>query len=154
MVNKQTLVGIYTTAKRLPDLPIKNGQLIFLQDRRRIALDFKDKRIFYNEITLLQTDEDRVNLEKPIPDSFYFVIDTAVLWAYESRWMQLTTPPDDILFIGTELPELGKENKIFINTLEKNISVWNNTSNQYSIIADKTCPVSTDDIDKLFSKGE
>lgn len=155
MGNKHALVGIYTTAKRLSDLPIKNGQLIFLQDRQRIALDFNDKRIFYNEISLLQTDEERTNLKEPIPGSFYFIIETAVLWAYESHWIQLTTQPDDILFIGETLPEFGESKKVFINTQQKNISVWDEIENQYSIVADKTNSVSTDDIDKLFtSKGE
>lgn len=154
MANKHILSVIGTTANRLSDLPIKNGQLIFLQDRQRIALDFNDKRIFYNEITLLQTDKDRTNLEEPIPGSFYFVIETAVLWAYETHWMQLTTQPDDVLFIGISLPELGKARKIYVNTEKKNISVWDTDNSQYLIVADKTESVSTDDIDKLFNKGE
>ena len=154
MTNKHILSVIGTTAKRLSDLPIKNGQLIFLQDRQRIALDFNDKRIFYNEITLLQTDEQRIHLKEPIPGSFYFVISTAVLWSYETDWTQITTPTDDILFIGDSLPELGQNRKLFVNTQQKNISVWDSNSNQYVVVADKTNTVTTDDIDNLFRKGE
>lgn len=48
------LSAIGTVASKLPDLSIKNGQLIFIQDSQKIALDFNDKRVFYNQVVILQ----------------------------------------------------------------------------------------------------
>lgn len=84
---------VSTTASRLPDLAIKNGQLIFIKDTQKIALDLNDKRIFYNLINVLQTDEERTSLLAPVTGAFYFVIDTTVLWIYQEEWIQLTAPP-------------------------------------------------------------
>ena len=47
-VNTAPFSVIATTSERLSNLVIKNGQLIFIQDKHRIAFDFKDKRTFYN----------------------------------------------------------------------------------------------------------
>ena len=44
---------VSTTASRLPDLAIKNGQLVFIRDKQKIALDLDGKRVFYNQITVL-----------------------------------------------------------------------------------------------------
>ena len=41
---------IGTVASRLPDLSIKDGQLIFVKDKKKIALDLGGKRTFYNDI--------------------------------------------------------------------------------------------------------
>ena len=37
---------VVTTASRLPDLAIENGQLIFVKDTAKVALNINDKRIF------------------------------------------------------------------------------------------------------------
>ena len=147
---KSMLSAIGTTASRLPDLPIKNGQLIFMHDVGKIALDFKDKRTFYNEIVTLQTDEQRKKLENPIKGSFYFVVDTSVLWTYQTEWKQLTSSPQEVLFIGIELPELGSANKLFVNTEKQNISVWDEKINSYRIVSDTTKSISNEEIDQLF----
>lgn len=76
-VNSAQLSVITTTSSRLSDLVIKNGQLIFIQDKHRVALDFNGKRTFYNQITELDTDYDRVSISSP--SGYYFVVDTAVL---------------------------------------------------------------------------
>ena len=65
-VSKPILSAIATMGSRLPDLTIKDGQLLFIQDLHRIALDFDGKRIFYNQIIELQTDQDRLSLLAPI----------------------------------------------------------------------------------------
>ena len=75
---------IATTSSRVKDLTIKNGQLIFIQDLGRIAFDFKNKRVFYNQIVELNTEGDRVTLDNPI-SGYYFVIDTATLWFYQDE---------------------------------------------------------------------
>ena len=93
-VQKTILSVVETTASRLPDLSIKNGQLIFVKDSQKIALDIDDKRTFYNQTVVLQTETERTSLLAPITGLFYFVIETAILWTYQTEgWIQITTPP-------------------------------------------------------------
>lgn len=142
---------VATTASRLPDLSIKNGQLIFIKDSLKVALDFNDKRTFYNQIVVLQTEHERTSLLAPISGLFYFVLENAVLWLYDQAWIQITTPPEDIVFIGTTLPELGNSKTAYIDKTSRQINVWDDELEDYMIVADTTDSISNDDILKLFS---
>ena len=141
---------IATNASRLSDLSIKNGQLVFIKDKSRIAFDFDDKRVFYNQIVELSTDDDRQSLLAPISGKYYFVISTAVLWYYSDKWVQITTPPQEIVFIGVELPELGSANTLYVNKQEQNISVWDEDESKYKVVADTTDRIPDDLIDGIF----
>jgi len=147
---------VATTSDRVKDLVIKNGQMIFVRDKGRIAFDFKDKRVFYNQITELDTELERSSLSTPA-NGYYFVIETAVLWFYDNEWVQITTPPEDMVFIGVELPELGqaKTGTLYVNKAEKEISVWDEETNTYVVVADanendEIDTVTIDDINTLF----
>lgn len=144
---------IATTSSRIKDLVIKNGQLIFVQDKGRIAFDFNDKRVFYNQITELDTEYERASLSEP-SFGYYFIIDTACLWRYDEGWMQITnTPePENIVFIGVELPELGqaKTGTLYVNKSEKEISIYDEGTNKYIVVSDYTNEVSDEDIECLF----
>lgn len=150
--NKAVLSVIATTASRLPDLEIKDGQLIFIQDKSKIALDFKGTRKFYNQIEILETEMERQNLESIVNGLFYFVISTAVLWTYQDGWIQLTTPPQNFLNIGTSFPEIGTENVLYIDKTNKSISIWDSDTQTYSVVADKTeiAEITDKDIEFLF----
>ena len=113
---------VATSSSRIRELVIKDGQLIFIQDLGRIAFDFKGRRVFYNQIVELETEADRQALDNPL-DGYYFVVGSACLWFYKDGWIQITEKPDNILFIGVELPQLGQENKLYINKEEQEISV-------------------------------
>lgn len=143
---------IATTSDRVKDLVIKNGQLVFIQDKGRIAFDFKDKRTFYNQIIELNTEHERSSLESP-SSGYYFIIESATLWSYENEWIQITTPPEDIVFIGTELPSLGKGQTLYVDKDDKQISVWDEATNEYIVVADKSEEIDTvteNDINALF----
>lgn len=91
---KTILSVVETTASRLPSLSIKNGQLIFVKDASKIALDIDGKRTFYNQTVVLQTESERTSLLAPIVGLFYFVVETTILWTYQTEgWIQITTPP-------------------------------------------------------------
>lgn len=141
---------IATTSSRLKELVIENGQLIFIQDKSRIALDFNNKRTFYNQITELDTDYDRSSIESP-SYGYYFVIETAVLWFYQDQWIQITNPPEEVIFIGTELPELGQDNKLYVNKNIREISIWDIETNSYIAVSNYTDEISNEDIENLFS---
>lgn len=149
---KATISVIATTSSRVNDLVVKNGQLIFIQDKGNIAFDFNDKRVFYNQIEEIATEYER-SILSPSKNGYYFVIETAVLWAYYGFWIQITNKPDEIKFVGIEgNPELGKANTLYVDKVKKEISIWDEEQSEYSVVADKTeiDSISSDDIGALF----
>lgn len=149
---KAVMSVVVTTASKLTDLAIKNGQLIFINDNKRIALDFNDKRVFYNQIVVLQTESERTGLLAPIQELFYFVVETAILWTYQTTgWIQVTKNPSEIVYIGDDLPEVGITKNIYINKAEKNISIWDEETSGYIKVSDCADPIDTEEITSLFN---
>jgi hypothetical protein len=140
---------IATSSSRIKDLVIRDNQLIFIRDVGRIAFDSKGKRVFYNQIVELETEADRLALVNPI-GGYYFVIGSACLWFYKDGWIQITERPEEIVFIGVELPELGQEGKIYIDTDDREISVWDDENDRYITVSNYTEEVSVSEIDALF----
>lgn len=142
---------VATNSPRIRELPIKDGQLIFIQDLGRIAFDFKGKRVFYNQIIELETEADRLMLDEPL-DGYYFVIGSGCLWFYKNGWEQITEKPEEVVHIGVELPQLGqaKEGVLYVNKAEKEIAVFDSASNGYIVVSDCTNNITDEDIEKLF----
>ena len=148
--NTQSILKlIATTSSKVRNLAIENGQLIFIQDLGRIAFDFKGNRVFYNQIVELDTEADRLALESPL-SGYYFVIDSACLWYYQDDWIQITEKPQEVIFIGVELPELGQEKTLYVDKDDREISVWDDETNQYITVANYTLDVTVEDIENLF----
>lgn len=137
-----------TVGSRLSDLVIKDGQLIFVQDKHRVALDFNGKRFFYNQIEEVATEAERANLT-PENGIYYFVIDSAVLWTYQDKWIQLTSIPEEVVFIGTELPELGSNKKLYVDKTG-GIFIWDDDAQNYVVVADKCGAIDESDIVSMF----
>lgn len=148
---KAVMSLVATTSSKIRDLVIKNGQLIFIQDLGRIAFDFKGQRVFYNQIVELDTEVERLTLDSPL-SGYYFVIDTGVLWFYQNEWIQITEKPEEVVFIGVELPELGqaKDNTLYVNKTEREIAVFDSASNEYIIVSNYTNEATDEDIENLF----
>lgn len=85
-----------TIGSKVANLGISDGQLIFVRDKRQVALDFDGRRTFYNLIEELATDGARLSLLAPVTGAYYFVVETGVLWAYQDDWIRLTTSPEEI----------------------------------------------------------
>lgn len=151
---KKVLSVIATNSERVKELPIADGQLIFVQDKGRIAFDFKRTRKFYNQITELETERERVSMDVPAY-GYYFVIETCVLWYYSTEWVQLTSKPnyEDIVFIGVEFPQLGQEQTIYVNKKDgdEHISIWDQDSNDYRVVANRTYSVTSEEVTALFN---
>ena len=148
-VIKPVLSLVATTSSRISDLIIKDGQLIFIQDLGRIACDFNGKRVFYNQIVELNTEDERQSLESPL-SGYYFVIDSACLWFYQDGWTQITEKPEEVIFIGVELPELGQTNKLYVDTDDREISVWDEEAKKYIVVSNFTEEVTKEEIEDLF----
>jgi hypothetical protein len=140
---------IATSSSRIRDLIIRDNQLIFIRDLGRIAFDSKGKRVFYNQIVELETEAERLSLVNPL-QGYYFVIGSACLWYYKGGWTQITERPEEVLFVGVELPELGQEGKLYIDTDDREISVWDDKTDTYIPVSNYTAEVSDSDIEDLF----
>lgn len=147
---KSVLKLVATTSSKIRNLTIADGQLIFIQDLGRIAFDFKGKRVFYNQIVELETEAERQDLNEPL-DGYYFIIDSACLWFYKDGWTQITEKPDDILFIDVELPQLGQQGKLYVDTDDREISVWDEETGKYITVSNYTAEVTDTDIESLFN---
>ena len=92
----KTILKAYSTVEsKLPTLPLEDGQLIFVYDKKKIILDNRGVRTVYEQIQTIETEEQRNDLLAPI-DSFYFVIETSILWRYTNgHWNQITTSPQE-----------------------------------------------------------
>lgn len=154
MADTKTILNLVVADKssKLSDFAIGHQQIIFLQDKRKIALDYNGKRTFYNQVEILATDTEREELETPENGVFYFVIGKAMLWFYDSSWIPITTPPQEIVCIGVEFPELGSENTLYVNKKSgsESISVWDTETQSYKYIAGKARVISSSRIDELF----
>lgn len=149
--NTSSILSVYaTTGERIKDLPIRDGNLIFVHDKRKIALDFDGKRKFYNQIEELNTEAERKAILAPLSGAYYFIIETAVLWTYQSGWIQVTSKPEQIVFIGTELPELGNAKTLYVNKADRIISVWDEEVKGYTAVSDFTMEATEEDILNLF----
>ena len=116
---------ITTTEERLGLLPISDGQLIFVRDSRKVCLDYQGDRTEYGQIIVLADEHHRLSIVKPF-DTFYFVLDTHVLWRYQQgEWIALTTSvKENVIFIGNdELPEKGIKDILYVTTTD--IFTWN-----------------------------
>ena len=146
---KKIMRLIATNSSRIRSLTIEDGNLIFIQDLGRIAFDFKGKRVFYNQIVELETEAERMALEEPL-DGYYFILGSGCLWAYKNGWIPITEKPNSIEFIDVELPQLGQENKLYVNKTEQDISVWDDVTNSYIKVANYTIDATEEDINSLF----
>jgi len=54
------------------------------------------------------------------------------------------------MFIGTELPALGQRNKLYVDTDDREISVWDEENGEYITVANYTREATVADIESLF----
>jgi len=148
---KSVLKLVATTSSKIRDLTIADGQLVFLYDIGRIAFDYKGTRVFYNQIVELETEAERQALENPL-DGYYFILGSGRLWAYKNGWIPITEKPESVLCIGDEnlFPELGQEDKLYINKSGQDISVWDDETDKYIKVANYTSEATLEDIENLF----
>lgn len=107
---------IATVNSKLANLPVEEGQLIFVKDQQTIALDFGGKRKLYTQIEELATEESRTSLLAPVTGRYYYVMDPPVLWRYqENGWVQITTPPEAV----SAIEQAAKD---YADTLSKRVS--------------------------------
>ena len=142
---------IGTTGERVRELPISDGQLVFIHNRNRIAFDFKGKRTFYNQVEILSTESERTSIVSPM-DGYYFCIDSAIFYEYANgEWSIKVKPADGAVIICDEYPELGQlTGKLYVNKTEREISIWDEERNEYFAVSNHTQDATDEDINNLF----
>ncbi len=122
-----------TSIDKLDQIPVVDGNLIFVEDERAIFLDANNVRTSYQQIICIQSEEQRAALQYPLK-GFYFIKDSCVLWRYDDGWYQMTTTPQEqIIFrpVGS-LPPEGESNKIYID----GINIYRFLDGRYQLMND------------------
>ncbi len=128
---------VYTTSDKLPELPIENGQVIFVADVHEIYMDMRNKRAGYSMINVFATEAEREAVQEP-EIGFYLVEETNILWRYKTQWIQLTPTGLNPIVFGEEVssfPERGVEDTLYCG--DDAIYKWNSSKNSYHLIANK-----------------
>lgn len=89
MDEQMKLSFLATTASKIDELPIVDGQFILIKDINTIAVDMNDKRTKYEQIITLESDSDRSSILAPVNGVFYFVVETNSLWKYDQGWKMI-----------------------------------------------------------------
>lgn len=132
MANKVIMKFIATTTKKLDDIKIKDGQLIFTTDERNIYLDTTSKRTPYADIMTIVDEETRQNLPSPI-DGFYYVRKENALWSYfHGLWTQMTGQKSNLQFVDEGLPAEGRNETLYVE--QTTLYRWNSITNSYDQI--------------------
>lgn len=125
---------ISTTEKKLADLEILNGQLIFVEDTRRVYMDLHNQRTQYNNIIYLSTENQRLSMSTPVA-AFYFCYETNIVWRYDDtiqEWIQITgKPQQSVVFLDEEdFPAKGNPSCIYIS----GVDIYRWRDGEYQII--------------------
>lgn len=130
------IIQVYaTTATRLPDLAVNDGNLIFVRDTRKVYLDYGGLRLDFTTIRVFQTDAERVGTLAPV-EGFYYVEDTGVLWRYSSSWKQITPSNLTPIFFGKyeDFPPTGSSSMLYVDDAQT--YRWDGA--KYIVVANKT----------------
>ena len=124
-----------TNKNMLDSISIKDGQLIFIEDKKTVALDNGGKRVMYTGVIEVASDVDRLAVTDGIDGTMYYVRSTSELWMYmRTNWLPLITAKTDPTYIGGALPETGIEGVIYVNKIMKTISVWDDGIRDYVVV--------------------
>lgn len=129
----QIVKFISTINSRLNSLPVENGNLIFVEDARKIVLDFHGKRSEYTQFITLESEDQRLSLLAPL-DLFYFVKNTGILWRYSEGWIQITSSPYSWVseIKGVEnFPQTGQSNIFYTDMTQNKLYRWDATEKKY-----------------------
>ena len=106
---------IYTTSAKLNDLPVEDGQIIFVPDMSTIGLDTHGQRSYFHTIKNFETDAERLATAFPV-QGFYWVEETETLWRWNRRWTPITASSSGSVVGGntvSEFPQKGAGNTLY-----------------------------------------
>ena len=127
----------HTVDSKLAQLPVRDGNLVFVTDTKRMYLDIKGNRLPYVDIQVLSEETDRTSILAPT-EGFYYVEETNVLWRYKGSWKQVTPNNMTPLFFGDydSFPEIGNSGTLYVS--DNATYKWDSIKSQYVCVANKT----------------
>lgn len=127
----------HTVGSKLAQLPVRDGNLVFVTDTKTMYLDINGNRLPYVDIQILSQETDRTSILAPI-EGFYFVEETNVLWRYKGSWKQVTPNNITPLFFGSyeDFPPQGNAGVLYVS--DDATYKWDSTTFQYLCVANKT----------------
>lgn len=132
----------------LSDIPVINGQLIFVKNRNIITLDMNSSRTFYRGINTIDSESELKSYERD--SEFVFVKESHNLYVYlDNNWIQLVDR-DNAKLIKGERPLIGDAKGLYVDSSSQNISVWDEAKQKYVIVGEVIHPISLNTIDALF----
>lgn len=127
---------VVTTKDKISQLPLKDGQMIFLKDKQRIYWDWDKKRSAYHDILELATHTDRTGLENPVNNKIYLVDEDYTLWQYRNgEWFALTREPN-VVFKSSPVDlssTPGKKDVLYV--AGKQLYIYNTENSSFEEIA-------------------
>lgn len=127
----------HTTQSKLAQLPVSDGNLVFVTDTKKMYLDINGNRLGYQDIQILPTETDRTSILAPI-EGFYYIEETNILWRYKEGWKKVT--PDNLspLFFGAyeDFPPTGNSNVLYIS--DDATYKWDSLTSTYICVSNKT----------------
>ena len=128
---------IYTTAAKLNDLAVLDGQIIYAPDDNIICLDMRNQRFTYKTIRTFNTDAQRLMATSAAP-GFYYVDETNVIWrkTLNGAWRQITSDSVRPVFYTPTVqsfPQTGIEGVLYY--ANDGIYRWDSQENEYILIA-------------------
>ena len=113
---------VSTTSEWLPRLTYKYGQLIFVKDTRQLYYDNLEGRTLYQQMIILETDEQRLKLQNQV-SGLYFTKDKKEIWSWQdNNWFKITNTPSgestkEIEYISDSPTNdmIGKYNVLYID---------------------------------------
>ena len=127
----------HTVDSKLAQLPVRDGNLVFVTDTKRMYLDIKGNRLPYVDIQILSEETDRTSILAPT-EGFYYVEETNVLWRYKGSWKQVTPNNMTPLFFGDydSFPDQGNFGTLYVS--DNATYKWDSIKSQYVCVANKT----------------
>lgn len=127
----------HTTQSKLAQLPVSDGNLVFVTDTKKMYLDINGNRLAYTDIQVLPKETDRTSILAPI-EGFYYIEETNILWRYKEGWKKVT--PDNLspLFFGAyeDFPTTGNSNVLYIS--DDATYKWDSLTSTYICVSNKT----------------
>lgn len=122
----------YTTSDKLQELPVQNGQIIFVPDKNTLCLDMNGQRSYYQTIKTFATDRERLDATNLIK-GFYFVEETSDFWEWKNGWEKTTKSPVVYGSTVASFPARGKEGVLYYS--DDGVYRWNKEQVNYKLIA-------------------
>lgn len=135
-----SVLRLYVTKdKYLPQLEVKDGNLIFLSDNGKICLDFNGARYQYDTIQNFKTNADR-EAHALVTTGYYFVEEDNSLWRYSNNnWHRITPENLDPIVFGKTLndfPPTGNPKLLYV--ADKATYKWDSAAEKYIAVANLT----------------